>query len=470
MTISTFLQLRSVFFPLRSRHPRVSPHSGFSGQKLRHSKVRTKENIQVPSFLCKMQLKKDGNNLPSVPIEDDDHFLDDLSHWISKKVSENVRPLFPEDFDILNWIPDKLHSRIHSVERAAAVFVRECLVLAVVALLFARVGKFCRWLSSHSNAQNNKKQPETYYEDSVYHAMEDPLRAGLLVWQLTRSLKIIGPLFKLNLTPLMVEKVRSFGYIISITWFLFKWKGLILKHLISENEEEKPRFVALDKILSLLMYYVAGTCMGEVFGYAFRSVLAIGGISGIAVGFASKEIVGNFLAGALLFITRPFVIGDYVKAKSFEGHVQDIGFLYSKIIGFDQSPARVPNSSIMNEIIVNYSRAKCRQLSAVFLLRNEDIVLVDKIANEITDLLSKHERVDLKNGRPPLCYLKSMSPEGLELELSCCIKHKGLFAFQKAKHDILIKAAQIVTSSGACFESNVPVLLLSGNGKSPSET
>ncbi|MCO5603503.1 hypothetical protein L7F22_057654 [Adiantum nelumboides] len=148
------------------------------------------------------------------------------------------------------------------------------------------------------------------------------------------------------------------------------------------REAAKPRFIALDKVLSLLMYYIAGTCIGEVTGFALRSVLAIGGVSGIAVGLAAKEIVGNFLGGALLFITRPFVIGDRVKAQSFAGWVEDIDFLHTRLIGYDQSPVLVPNSAIMNEVIVNYSRAKCRQLVAVLLLRNEDVLRVDKITDD----------------------------------------------------------------------------------------
>ncbi|MCO5554259.1 hypothetical protein L7F22_007787 [Adiantum nelumboides] len=308
----------------------------------------------------------------------------------------------------------------------ATVFVRECLILVIFSFIFARVGRFCHWLSRihYSRIHKGKKTPAFDYKDTAYSAMEDPLRAGLLTWQLSHMLYMVGPLFKLKFTLLRLEKVRSIGFIICIAWFLFKWKDIVLERCIARNKTDAPRFIALDKVLSLLMYYIAGTCIGEVSGFALRSVLAIGGVSGIAVGLAAKEIVGNFLGGALLFITRPFVIGDRVKAQSFAGWVEDIDFLHTRLIGYDQSPVLVPNSAIMNEVIVNYSRAKCRQLAAVLLLRNEDVLRVDKITDDIVKFLTKHKKVDLEHGTNPVCYLKSMSPEGLELELLCSIREE----------------------------------------------
>ncbi|KAI5059515.1 hypothetical protein GOP47_0025834 [Adiantum capillus-veneris] len=436
------------------------------GHKLCLSTKGMKRSVHTASFFIRADSNKNNGNLCRDLLESGEDLLDDLSDWISKKLGQTARPHLPENFDLLDWIPNGLHSRIHSAERAATVFVREFLLLVIFSFIFARVGRFCHWLSRihHSRIHKGKKTPEFDYKDTVYSALEDPLRAGLLLWQLTRMLYIVGPLFKLKFGLLMLVRVRSIGFIIAVTWFLLKWKNLVLERCISQNKTDAPRFIALDKVLSLLMYYIAGTCIGEVSGVAFRSVLAIGGVSGIAMGLAAKEIVGNFFGGALLFITRPFVIGDRVKAQSFAGWVEDIDFLHTRLIGYDQSPVLVPNAAIMNEVIVNHSRAKCRQLTAVFLLRNEDIFLVDKITDEITQFLLKHERVDLIHGTKPVCYLKSMSPEGLELELLCSIRQEGSVAYYKAKQKILVQAAKIVTSAGACFETNALVLMANGGG------
>eukprot|EP00250_Pteridium_aquilinum_P004602 c14811_g1_i1 orf=133-1524(+) len=429
--------------------------SGFSGQKLRIPKNSMKRSIQAPFFLIRVQLDKSNVSLSQDLIEGGEHILDDISDWISKKIAQRVRPHLPENFDVLDWIPSSLHNRIHSVERAATVFVRECLLLVLFSFVFSRVGRFCQWLNRvhYLRTHEGLEPSESDYQTSCYSAMEDPLKAGLVLWQLTHMLHVAGPLFKLKFGLLMVEKARSIGFIVVVSWFLFKWKGLVLQRFKSQSKADAPRFIALDKILSLLMYYLAGTCIGEVSGFALRSVLAIGGVSGIAVGFAAKELIGNFLGGVLLFATRPFVIGDRVKAESFEGWVEDIDFLHTKILGYDRSPVFVPNSAIMNEVIVNHSRAKCKQLVTVFVLRKEDVLLVDKITDEITEYLINHRKIDLHNGTKPVCYLRSISPEGLQLEIHCSVKEKGAVEYFKTNQEILIKVAQVVSSAGACFNT-----------------
>jgi small-conductance mechanosensitive channel len=72
--------------------------------------------------------------------------------------------------------------------------------------------------------------------------------------------------------------------------------------------------------------------------------------TGIAMGLAAKEVVSNFFGGAVLLITQPFVIGDRIKAGSFAGQVQDIGYLQTKILGFDGVPILVPNQAFINQV------------------------------------------------------------------------------------------------------------------------
>lgn len=440
--------------------------SVFAGQKLRISKGFTKYTLEGSYCLIKAQLDK-SSNAPHDLLGAGEHFLDDVSDWISRKIAEKLRPHLPENFDVADWLPKSLHSRIHSVERAAAVCVRECLILVLFSFVFARIGVFCQWLSRihFSRKFGGPEHSEFDYQVSVFSAMEDPLKAGLLLLQLTHMLHVIGPLFKLKFSLFMVRKVRSIGFIIVISWFLFKWKDLVLQRVISQNRSDKPRLIALDKVLSLLMYYIAGSCIGEVSGFALRSVLAIGGVSGIAVGLAAKEIVGNFLGGAFLFVTRPFVVGDIVKSSTFEGLVEDIDFLHSKLRGYDQALIIVPNSIIINGVIINHSRAKCMQLNALFVLRNTDILLVDKITDEINGYLINHPSVDLVNGTKPFCYLKNMGSEGLEIELGCSVVHEELVAYFKAKQEILVNAAKIVTNAGAAFETNASVVLMEKEGR-----
>lgn len=458
--------------PLLPRHnfARTPPSqwvSGFSGKKLKLFQNELSHYARTSRFLLRAQLNKNVNhgNFAHDMIESGEHVLDDISHWIQKKVGERLSAHLPEDFEILDWIPKGMQSRIHSVERAATIFVRECLLLGIFYFLFKKVEKSCRWLHNVQRSKTGRgdKATDAEFHASAFHAMIDPIRAGLVLWESTRIVFLAGPLIKLRLGLQMVQKARAVGFIVILTWFLFRWKNLTLERLISKNRSDLPRLIAFDKVLSLLMYYIAGACIGEVAGFALRSVLAIGGVSGIAVGFAAKEIVGNFLGGTLLFITRPFVIGDLVKAQSFEGEVEDIDFLHTKLIGHDKSPVLVPNEALLKEVIVNYSRTRCRLLSAVFQLRSEDIFVVDKLTAEIIEYLHNHPKVD-KEKQFPICYLKAMNANGLDIELLCFVTEKENVRFYKLKQELLVNAAHIIRKEGGSLQMPPQITLAQNFG------
>lgn len=107
--------------------------SDFSGQKLRTSKnVMTKYTIHAPYFAIRVQLNKsNGSSSPDL-IDNGEHFLDDLSDWISKKIAEIVRPHLPENFDVLDCIPSNLQSRIHSVERAVSFYILQVVLKSLL--------------------------------------------------------------------------------------------------------------------------------------------------------------------------------------------------------------------------------------------------------------------------------------------------------------------------------------------------
>lgn len=73
------------------------------------------------------------------------------------------------------------------------------------------------------------------------------------------------------------------------------------------------RILLVDKIVSLILYGIAASAIAEVVGMPLASLLAVGGISGIAVGLAAKEVISNMFGGASIFLTRPFVVGEKIK-------------------------------------------------------------------------------------------------------------------------------------------------------------
>ena len=79
---------------------------------------------------------------------------------------------------------------------------------------------------------------------------------------------------------------------------------------------------------------------------------SIGTISGLIVGFASQNIVGNIIAGLYLALTRPFKLGDEITAFSNTGIIFDIGLISTKLYTPDNKIVLVPNSSLVTTTLV----------------------------------------------------------------------------------------------------------------------
>ena len=79
---------------------------------------------------------------------------------------------------------------------------------------------------------------------------------------------------------------------------------------------------------------------------------SIGTISGLVVGFASQNIIGNIIAGLYLALLRPFKLGDEITAYSNTGIIYDIGLISTKLKTSDNKTVLVPNSSMVTTTIV----------------------------------------------------------------------------------------------------------------------
>ena len=86
--------------------------------------------------------------------------------------------------------------------------------------------------------------------------------------------------------------------------------------------------------------------------------LGISALTGTAIGFASTQTIGNFLAGFYIMISRPFMVRDYVKIGDVEGEVKEITINYTKVYTPTYNITEIPNKKVLDSIIINYSGKK----------------------------------------------------------------------------------------------------------------
>ena len=121
----------------------------------------------------------------------------------------------------------------------------------------------------------------------------------------------------------------------------------------------EPHAVNILKLVARLLIVAGGVvAFMSLFNVPTDLFLAGGALTGTAIGFASTQTVGNFLAGFYIMISRPFMVRDYVKIGDVEGEVKEITINYTKIYTPTYNMTAIPNKKVLDSVILNYSGRK----------------------------------------------------------------------------------------------------------------
>ncbi len=147
-------------------------------------------------------------------------------------------------------------------------------------------------------------------------------------------------------------------------------------------------FLYLGKILAKGLVVV---CLVGYLGIDTSGLTALVTSLGVCVGLAVNGTLSNLAGGALLLITRPFKIDDYIEVAGYAGTVEDIRIVSTKLVTPDNKVVYIPNSTVSTSSIVNYSEKDIRRVDLVFSIAYSDDF--KKAENIISAILETHEKV-----------------------------------------------------------------------------
>ncbi|WLD93250.1 mechanosensitive ion channel family protein [Alkalihalobacillus sp. AL-G] len=150
----------------------------------------------------------------------------------------------------------------------------------------------------------------------------------------------------------------------------------------------------LSKVLKFIIVAISLSVIAQEWGYDVNGFVAGLGIGGLAIAFAAKESLGNLLGGVVIIIERPFSIGDWIQTPSVEGVVEDINFRSTQVRTFADSLVTVPNATISNEAITNWSRMRKRRITFnLGLTYNTPRNKIKTCVERIRTMIREHEGV-----------------------------------------------------------------------------
>lgn len=129
-------------------------------------------------------------------------------------------------------------------------------------------------------------------------------------------------------------------------------------------DQTMTRFIL--NLIKWLLYVMLIIGVISILGLPMAQVIAVLASAGVAVGLALQGALSNLAGGILLMVLRPFNVGDYVDAAGASGVVQSINLFYTVILTIDNKRITVPNGSLMNSNVVDYTAEPLRRVDLVF--------------------------------------------------------------------------------------------------------
>ncbi len=286
------------------------------------------------------------------------------------------------------------------------------------------------------------------WDDITLKAAKKPLR--FLVWALSFSL--IARVTSAHLGfhfPEHISLLKNFGIIFSISWFVWRLIAEYEIHLTKTAEVEPTTVVAITKLLRILVLIIVGLTSLETAGVSIAGIIAFGSIGGLSVGFASKDLLANFFGALVIFLDRPFLVGQTIRSpdRQIEGEVRYVSWRCTHIQTPDKKMLYVPNSLFSTIIIENMSRVSNRRISETISIRYKDIEKISKITAEIKQMLDKNDAIDHKQA--VTVNLDKLEKYSLDLTLEAFTKTVEMPKYRDVKEKILLEITKIITTNGA---------------------
>ena len=244
--------------------------------------------------------------------------------------------------------------------------------------------------------------------------------------------------------------------IVIIAWsffFFFRFLNGIEEVLVMPDRMVKPMdpttVGALGRLVRLILLVIIIMIVMQNYGYSISGILAFGGIGGIAVGFAAKDILANFFGGLMIYLDRPFKVGDWIRSpdKQIEGTVEDIGWRQTRIRTFDKRPLYVPNATFANISVENPSRMTNRRIYEYVGVRYDDAAQLTDIISTVKTMLLEHPEIDTR--QTLIVNFDRFGPSSLDFFIYTFTKTTNWIRFHEIKQDVMVKVMDIIEQRGA---------------------
>lgn len=340
-----------------------------------------------------------------------------------------------------NWIQDwSLMSEGWRVGLVVFALVSGTAVVAYIASFVVKV------------LERRFKKTANLWDDALLHAARKPVIAFVWLQGVYWAAEVAhrysdAEIFSVNDTLLQI------GFVWLLVWTLLRLvrqgEEILTSPLKMKTPMDYTTVNAVSKLLRAVVIITAVLIALQSLGYSISGVLAFGGVGGIAVGFAAKDLLANFFGGFIIHLDRPFKVGDWVRSpdRNIEGTVEHIGWRLTTLRTFDKRPLYVPNAVFTTISVENPSRMLNRRIYETIGIRYTDVSGMAEIVAEIRTMLENHEDID--QDQTIIANFLAFNASSLDIMIYAFTKTIEWVRFHEVKQDVLLKISDIIEGHGA---------------------
>ena len=290
-------------------------------------------------------------------------------------------------------------------------------------------------------------------DDALFTALRGPTRGLIWAIGLTWAAHIAGEETGAALFDAL-PAIRSVLIVTSFTWFLLRfarsYEDLYIADQDARGGEIDRTFVqATGKLIRAAVFITAALVVLQTLGINIAGLLAFGGMGGIAVGLAARDLLANIFGGVTIYLDRPFAVGDWIRSpdQEIEGTVEEIGWRRTVIRTFDKRPLYVPNAVFTTISVENPSRMLNRRIKETIGVRYDDVNRIPAILADIREYLQTSPLID--QSVTLMVNFDAFGPSSLDCFIYCFTRTTVWTDFHTQKEEVLLHIAGIIERHGA---------------------
>ncbi|WP_354625474.1 mechanosensitive ion channel family protein [Psychromonas sp. MME2] len=322
------------------------------------------------------------------------------------------------------------------------------------------------WRAFTTKTQRVIERTDNHWDDIIWFALWRPMNWLIILMGSSMALRVVAESEQLLISDYL-PIVQKISIILLVCWSFWRLIHKSELTFIDHEDKDTTTVTAVAKLAKLSVMVIMALSVIQTLGVSISGVLAFGGMGGLVVGMAAKDLLSNLFGALMVYMDKPFKVGDWIRSpdKSIEGTVESIGWRVTRIRTFDKRPLYVPNSLFTQIVVENPSRMSNRRIKETFGLRYSDIIHIHSIIKAVREMLENHPDIDTQ--QTLIVNFDYFNNSSLDFFIYTFTKTTNWVLFHEIKQDVLLKVADIVIAHQAQFA--FPTRQLHFTGEMPQQ-